>query len=477
MSSMPDADTWRLMDKDEGSQYYGKEAVFDFTIIGTLDLRSAVKKYIWINYQFTQRSPRGLRESLRRITIVDKYMIVAGYSLKTLDHDGVEGLRSFLAMYISPSTGRKITFSYQRNCFSELRSLIRWCKAYEPKLVSESSIFTGNEYRQNYRKLKIDYIPDDMMLEIEKALEREDNVYLRAGLIIMKETGIRIGDLLLLRRDCLQKHPINGTMLQWFDHKNRVSRKPLPINPQCVCAVEMLLRISEPLVMMARESERNNLFLYKPRIGTNTDPVITVGKQVFTKWCATFCEHHDIRDSAGNPYRITAHKFRRTLGTDMFSNGTNIKVIQEVLGHASPTTTKMYYADVKDSSNEKMFLKLGILGSLHETIASGGFDQETSEYLRENMNGSARMVDGYCTLPSENGVPCARLMSRWKCYQCSRFVTTVNDLEAHRSELKNLENILQNNIYGDHYAAHLIPSILALREIILRLEEIDNGHC
>ena len=74
MSSMPDADTWRLMDKDEGSQYYGKEAVFDFTIIGTLDLRSAVKKYIWINYQFTQRSPRGLREFLRRITIVDKYI-------------------------------------------------------------------------------------------------------------------------------------------------------------------------------------------------------------------------------------------------------------------------------------------------------------------------------------------------------------------------------------------------------------------
>ncbi len=476
MSNIHNSNNWRLVDKDPESQYYGKEFIFDFSIIGTTDLRCAVKHYVWTNYQFRQRTPRSLQEFLRRIKIVDGYMISAGYSLKQFNHDSAEGLQAFLATYLSPHTGKKLSFSYQRNCFGELRSLIRWCKAYEPQFVSETAIFLGNEYRRNYGQVKIDYIPDDIMKKIEKALINEENVYLKAGLIILKETGIRIGDLLLLKRDCLTNHPINGSMLHWFDHKNRIARKPLPINKQCVLAIETLQLISEPLIKMARENECNNLFLYKPRKGTNTSPVVTVGKQVFTKWCANFCEKHNIRDDDGNLYHLTSHKFRRTLGTNMLSSGTNIKVIQEVLGHSSPTTTKRYYAEVKDESYEKSFLKLGIIGSMQHALKNNVFDCNTTLYLKENMNGSARMIDGYCTLPIENGQPCKQIMSRWKCYQCNRFITTVNDLPTHRSELRNLENMLNNNVYGEHYSKHLIPTILALKEIIMKLEAIENGE-
>lgn len=52
---------------------------------------------------------------------------------------------------------------------------------------------------------------------------------------------------------------------------------------------------------------------------------------------------------------------------------------------------------------------------------------------------------------------------------------TVEDLEAHRSHLRELEELLERNIYGEHYAAHFTPVIAVLKEIIRRLKEIDDA--
>ncbi len=59
-----------------------------------------------------------------------------------------------------------------------------------------------------------------------------------------------------------------------------------------------------------------------------------------------FVEKHEIYDDTGELYNLSAHQFRRTLATDMFSKGIMLNVIQEVLGHSTPITTKRYYADI-----------------------------------------------------------------------------------------------------------------------------------
>lgn len=38
------------------------------------------------------------------------------------------------------------------------------------------------------------------------------------------------------------------------------------------------------------------------------------------------------------------HKMRKTLGMDLKQHGLDIDIIQEILGHASPAVTSMYYA-------------------------------------------------------------------------------------------------------------------------------------
>lgn len=51
-----------------------------------------------------------------------------------------------------------------------------------------------------------------------------------------------------------------------------------------------------------------------------------------------------IKKKAGLKCRVYPHKYRKTLGMELKNKGVDIGIIQEVLGHANPAVTAMYYA-------------------------------------------------------------------------------------------------------------------------------------
>ena len=61
----------------------------------------------------------------------------------------------------------------QRTSLNTLKSIIRWCQLHRPNDVPVTEIFTGNEYVGVNRKLKIDFIPDDVVAQINEALKKE----------------------------------------------------------------------------------------------------------------------------------------------------------------------------------------------------------------------------------------------------------------------------------------------------------------
>lgn len=480
MASRPDGDVWNIVDNDKDSQHYGRNFKFDFSYISSKEIKDVVKDYVWQNYRVGNKVLKRLYDEVQNhfkwfSMFADANRVT---SLKGLDNVCVDSFVSFLRTTISPKTKKPLAYTSQKIALDTLKSVIRWCQLHRSNDVPVTEIFTGNEYVGVNRKLKIDFIPDDVVVQINEALKTEENPYLKYGIIILQSTGMRIGDLLKLRIDCIKPHLISGYTIEWTQHKGRKNKAPMPVRSECVAAIGKLIEITAELRDEADEKDKDTLMIWRVPQGRGTGSVSVITAQTFSQnWFRDFIKYNNIKDANGDYYNLTSHQFRRTLGTDMLSKGTNINVIQQVLGHSDPSVTKRFYADVKDKERAEVFKSIGVIGNINQ-IQSSVFDNVSEfEWFKANKDKGACMCDGYCTKPVVDGKICDRLLKRQKCYTCSRYITTPEYLEAHKQHLANLEKQLEEGaIYGEHYAEHFIPTIEVLKVIIERLEGLQNGN-
>lgn len=475
ISKKPEGDIWYIIDTDEQSQWYGRNFKFNFSYILNTEIKELYQDYIWQNYKVGNKVLHTLYSDVN--VCFNRFVRFAQVcnikNLRNLTNADTENYKSYLCTYISETTGKPIASSTQKGCFCSLRSVVGWCRIHRPEEVPAYEIFTGNEYSGFTKKVKIEFIPDEVLCQIHKALETEENLYLKYGIIIMESTGIRIGDLLKLRIDCIKPHLISGFTIEWLQHKTRKMMSPMPVRKECVDAVEKLIELTSDIRGEAAEKDKNTLMIRR----SFNDKVVNISRQVFgQEWLGKFVRVNNIKDTNGEFYNLTSHQFRRTLGTDMLSKGTNINVVQQVLGHADPSITKRFYADIKDKERAEIFKNVGIIGNINN-LKMDTFDTASDyEWFMKNKDKCVSgLCDGYCMKPVKEGI-CDRLLRRQKCYTCSRYITTPEYLEAHKKHLVNLERQLSEGvIYGEHYAEHFIPTIEVLQTIIRKLEDLQNG--
>ena len=479
MAGRPDGEVWNIVDNDKDSQHYGRNFKFDFSYISSEEIKDVVKDYVWQNYRVGNKAISTLYKHLN-FDLVRFFTFIENENkeLSELTNADIDKYVSLLHTTISKRTGKPLGYQSQKKELDAVKGLIYWCQLHRPNDVPATEIFTGNEYIGVNRKLKIDFIPDDVVAQINNALKNEENPYLKYGIIILQSTGMRIGDLLKLRIDCIKPHLISGYTIEWTQHKGHKDKPPMPVRSECVAAIEKLIEITAELRDEADEKDKDTLMIHRIAKGISAGSVSVIASSTFaTNWFRDFIKRNNIKDANGDYYNLTSHQFRRTLGTDMLSKGTNINVIQHVLGHSDPSVTKRFYADVKDKERAEVFKSVGVIGNINQ-IQSSVFDNVSEfEWFKANKDKGACMCDGYCTKPVVDGKICDRLLKRQKCYTCSRYITTPEYLEAHKQHLANLEKQLEEDaIYGEHYAEHFIPTIEVLKVIIERLERLQNGN-
>lgn len=475
-NKQPVGDLWHLTDTDPESLHFGRTFHFDFSFICNEEMKEVFKDYIWQNWKTGNKTPRKLYNDPGRFHYFTDFAKQHNiHSLAELDNAKVDLFLTYLRTAISPLKKKPLSYRTQKDCLDCLKAIIAWCRLHRPEMVPPIEIFTGNEFTGVNRHLEIDFIPDDVMTQINLALKIETNPYLKYGIIILETTGMRLGDLLKLRTDCIKPHLVSGYTISWFDYKNRRERPPMPVRSECAHAVQRLINITEPLRAEASDSVKDCLFVYRCPVGRHKGEIVVPAQHTMYIWLRDFAVKNNIQDTNGEAYNLTAHRFRRTLGTDMLSKGIDLNVIQQVLGHAAPSVTKRFYADVKDRERAEAFKNIGIIGNI-DLIEDSAFENPSEkEWFRENKNRGAVLCDGYCTKPFVNGEVCERLLKRHKCYSCSRYITTPEYLQAHREHLKRLEQQLaEGAIYGEHYAEHFRPTMEVLKVIIERLEELQN---
>ena len=476
MAGRPDGDVWNIVDNDKDSQHYGRNFKFDFSYISSEEIKDIVKDYVWQNYRVGNKTISTLyAKELMYFKFFEVFAKARGIkTLKSLSNTDIDNYVSYLRTCLT-SRNKPLKYNSQKAALDCLKNIVRWCQIHRPNDVSATEIFTGNEYNGVNRKLKIDFIPDDVVAQINEALKTEENPYLKYGIIILQSTGMRIGDLLKLSIDCIKPHLISGYTIEWTQHKGRRDKAPMPVRSECVAAIEKLIEVTSELREKCIEKDKDILLINTiksgNKYGSEAGKICAISQGTFHWWLEIFIRDNNIKDANGDYYNLTSHQFRRTLGTDMLSKGTNINVIQQVLGHSDPSVTKRFYADVKDKERAEVFKSVGVIGNINQ-IQSSVFDNVSEfEWFKANKDKSACLCDGYCTKPVVDGKICDRLLKRQKCYTCSRYITTPEYLEAHKKHLAKLEKQLEEGaIYGEHYAEHFIPTIEVLKVIIERLE-------
>ena len=232
-----------------------------------------------------------------------------------LENMGIRDFRSFVAN----RSARYIEKSSVAREISTLKNFFKWLdKTHILKNTSISLLSSPRLPKVLPKSLDVDDAQD--LLKTAKTFAKEDWQGLRdqAVLILLYGCGLRISEALSLNvGDITDK-------TQFLRIKGKGSKERIvPLLPIVAEAVKIYLssvpydlKVGEPLFVGAR-GER-----LSPRI---------IQRQL-----------QKIRAYMGLPDTVTPHALRHSFATHLLSEGTDLRSIQELLGHASLTTTQRY---------------------------------------------------------------------------------------------------------------------------------------
>ena len=156
--------------------------------------------------------------------------------------------------------------SSQRLVYTFFKNFSLWLDTFYPKEAPALQLFQKSPYRHNNAHLKTTYFRDSELSQIKQALRNEDDVTTRCYLLISLYYGLRSGDIVSLKSDCLHKNDKDNRYdLHYTDHKQNtavvIPAIVLPVSRE----IQALLEKNRPL---REEAKLEYLFLKKSRNNT-----------------------------------------------------------------------------------------------------------------------------------------------------------------------------------------------------------------
>ncbi len=145
----------------------------------------------------------------------------------------------------------------------------------------------------------------------------------RALLETLYASGMRAGELVML---CLGDVNYDEGVIRVIGKGNK--ERVTLLGREAVFALQRYVRKGRPELMLKAEADSGALFVNRYG-GRLSDRGV---RKLFDRYCAAASTH----------LKITPHVLRHTFATHLLSNGADLRLIQELLGHASVATTQMY---------------------------------------------------------------------------------------------------------------------------------------
>jgi integrase len=233
------------------------------------------------------------------------------------------------------------------------------------------------------------YIPLDADRRLQEALESSPNRLLADGLLLVRATGIRIGELLDLELDCLHEVPGLGAWLKVplgkFDTERMV-----PLDDETVAIIDRLVA--------ARGPQRP---LRHPRSGRMADfLMVHYGRRV-----SDHAMRAELRRAAAEAglHGVTPHQLRHTYATALINAGCSLQHLMVLLGHQSAEMAlrygRLFDATVREGYERALSLAKTHLGP----ILPEAVPVELNTDWRQAPLIKARLAGGYCLRTAAQG--------------------------------------------------------------------------
>jgi integrase len=233
------------------------------------------------------------------------------------------------------------------------------------------------------------YIPLDADRRLRDALEVSPNRLLADGLLLVRATGIRIGELLSLELDCVHEVPGLEAWLKVplgkFDTERMV-----PLDEETVAVVDRLVA--------ARGPQRP---LRHPRNGRMVDfLMVHYGRRI-----SDHAMRAELRRAAAEAGLdgATPHQLRHTYATALVNSGVSLQHLMVLLGHQSAEMSlrygRLFDATVRQSYERALALAKTRLGPLlpEATPVELNTDWRSAPLIK------ARLAGGYCLRTAAQG--------------------------------------------------------------------------
>ena len=178
------------------------------------------------------------------------------------------------------------------------------------------------ELLKTRRKLPLTLMVTEVNAIVEAADEKTPlGLRDRACLELLYSSGLRISELLSMKINDLR---MSESMITVIGKGNK--QRLVPFGMKARRAIDEYLNLGRPLILKTRSSP---FFVLNARGGK-------LSRMGFSKIL------HKYRIRSGIKKRVTPHTFRHSFATHLLEGGADLRVVQELLGHADISTTQIY---------------------------------------------------------------------------------------------------------------------------------------
>lgn len=271
--------------------------------------------------------------------------------------------------------------------------------------------------------------PKDQALMAEVA--KLEDTYARTGLLLLRATGMRVGELLDLELDCVVNFGSYGTWLKVPLGKLATERM-VPLEATALAVIDAWIA--------ARGEQRA---LPHPRTGRPADFVFMErGRRIsafrLTKGLDVAAAAAGLTRPDGSPVHLTPHQLRHTFGTSLINAGISLPALMALMGHVKPEMTLRYARLASpavrmayDAAMGKVKARatLNVIPAGRTIAVPSRVDWLHSEMLK------TRVAHGYCARELVAGAcPYANI-----CEQCDNFVPDAEFTTILKAQLADVQ--------------------------------------